>query len=544
MVWPNKGAVTRPAVMGRRGMVASAHPLASGAGLQVLQQGGNAIDAAVATAAALNVVEPYMSGIAGDGYMLIYTAKDHRLQVLDYMGPSAAAATTTAFANYKEMQFSPKSPLVPGSAAGWLTALETLGTLDRAAVFAPAIALAEEGAPLTLKNATFYGNSFAAGHLSKPLTDIFMPGGAAPPAGSVIRQPKLANTFRAVVEGGKDAFYRGAIAREIVRSMSAQGGWLSEEDLASYEPVWKEPVGIDYRGYRINCPPPPCSGIQYLESLNILAGYDVANLGHNSAETLHAFAEAIKLALADRVAYTTSPALDVEALLSADYAAERRAQIDANAAGYCEGERYTRPLPDRAVHPGEEARLLREATTHFDVVDAEGNAVSVTQSLGAPFGSGYIGGETGVVLNNLGYWFDLDPASPNALAGGKMVEMCMSPAAITKDGKLLCVIGTPGSFGILQTTAQMISNVIDHGYSIQAAIEAPRFKTIEGTLIEIEGRVPAEVRADLESRGHTFRVLDEWSWLVGGGQGILIDPDTGVYQGGADPRRDGYAMGW
>ncbi|MCC6704040.1 MAG: gamma-glutamyltransferase, partial [Thermomicrobiales bacterium] len=412
MVWPNKGEAMRPAVMGRRGMVASAHPLASGAGLQVLQQGGNAIDAAVATAAALNVVEPYMSGIAGDGYMLIYTAKDQQLRVLDYMGLSAAAATHTAFGSYAEMQFSPKSPLVPGAAAGWLTALETHGSLDRAAVFAPAIALAEEGASISIKNAVFYGNAFATGHLSKPLTDVFMPGGVSPAAGSVIRQPLLAETFRKVVEGGKDAFYRGEIAREIVRSMVAQGGWLTEADLASYEPVWKDPVSVSYRGYTINCPPPPCSGIQYLESFNLLEGYDVGALGHNSAETLHAFAESIKLALADRVAYTTHPALDVDALLSKEYAAERRELIDPNHAGYCEGERYTRPLPDRAVQPGEAARLLRECTTHFDVVDAEGNAVSVTQSLGAPFGSGYMGGETGVVLNNLGYWFDLDPASP------------------------------------------------------------------------------------------------------------------------------------
>jgi gamma-glutamyltranspeptidase/glutathione hydrolase len=530
--------------MGRRGMVASAHPLASGAGLQVLQQGGNAIDAAVATAAALNVVEPYMSSIAGDGYMLIYTANDQQIRVLDYMGPSAAAATHTAFSSYQEMYSSPKSPLVPGAAAGWLTALEALGRLDRAAAFAPAIALAEQGAPISIKNAWFYGNSFRSGLLSDPLKAVFMPGGAPPEPGAIIKQPLLANTFRRVVAGGKDEFYRGETAKEIVRSMTAQGGWLTEDDLASYEPIWKSPVSIPYRGFTINCPPPPCSGIQYLESLKLLEGYDVGALGHNSIETLHAFAEAIKLALADRVAYTTHPDLNVEALLSKEYADERRGLINPDQAAYCEGERYTRPLPDRSVEPGDINRLLRECTTHFDVVDDEGNAVSVTQSLGAPFGSGYMGGETGVVLNNLGYWFDLDPNSPNALAGGKMVEMCMSPAAITKDGKLLFVIGTPGSFGILQTTAQMISNVIDHGYSIQAAIEAPRFKTIEGTLIEIEGRVPAETLAALEARGHTFRVVDDYSWSVGGGQGILIDPETGVLTGGADPRRDGYAMGW
>jgi gamma-glutamyltranspeptidase/glutathione hydrolase len=288
-------------------MVASAHPLASGAGLQVLQQGGNAIDAAVATAAALNVVEPYMSGIAGDGYMLIYTAKDRQIRVLDYMGPSSKAATHTAFSNYEEMRVSPKSPLVPGSAAGWLTALETHGTLDRAAVFAPAIALADDGAPLTVRNAVFFQAALDVGNLTQPVIDVFMPGGVAPGAGSVVKQPLLAQTFRKVVEGGKDEFYRGDTAREIVRSMTEQGGWLSEEDLATYEPVWKEPVSISYRGYEINCPPPPCSGIQYLESLNLLESYDVGALGHNSVETLHAFAESIKLALADRVAYVAHP---------------------------------------------------------------------------------------------------------------------------------------------------------------------------------------------------------------------------------------------
>jgi gamma-glutamyltranspeptidase/glutathione hydrolase len=525
-------------------MVASAHPLASGAGLQILQQGGNAVDAAVAVAATLNVVEPYMSGMAGGGYMFLYDAKRKTIDVLDYIGPSAQAATWRAFPSYADMQFSPKAPLVPGACAGWLTALEARGTMEREQVFAPAIALASDGAPVSIKNSWFFERSLESGSLSEPVKQVFMPGGTAPTPGDVIKQPLLAETFRRVVDGGKDVFYRGEIAREIVASLTAVGGWLSEKDLASYEPVWKEPVRISYRGYDIACPPPPCSGVQYLETLNLLESFDVGALGHNSVETIHRFAEAIKIALADRVAYTTDPRLDVEVLLSKEFADERRALLDPAAAAYCEGERYTRPAPDRSVPPTDPARLLRECTTHFDVVDADGNAVSVTQSLGAPFGSGYMAGRTGLVLNNLGYWFDLDPTSPNVLEGGKMVEMCMAPAAISKDGNLLLVIGTPGSFGILQTTAQMVSNVIDHGFSIQAAIEAPRFKTVEGTLLEIEGRVSPDIRAELEKRGHSFRIVDDFSWSVGGGQGILIDPETGVYSGGADPRRDGYAMGW
>jgi len=544
MVWPNRGAASRPVIMGRRGMVASAHALASGAGLRILQQGGNAVDAAVATAAALNVVEPYMSGIAGDGYMLIYTAKDRRLQVLDYMGPSAAAATPDAFSSYEEMSKSPKAPLVPGACAGWLTALETHGTLDRATVFGPAIELADAGAPISIKNAAFYDIAHRAGYLTEQTRSVFMPGGQSPLPGAVIRQPLLAGTFRQVVEGGHEAFYRGEIAREIVSSMQAQGGWLSEDDLATYQPRWREPVSVDYRGFRIACPPPPCSGVQYLETFNLLEGFDLATSGHNSADTIHTFAEAVKVSVADRVAYTTHPGLCAEELLSKAYAAERRELIDPRLAAVSEGERYTRPLPDGAVEPGDPNRILRECTTHFDVVDSEGNAVSVTQSLGAPFGCGHMAGKTGLVLNNLGYWFDLDPASPNVLAGGKQIEMCMSPAAIFQNDALLMVIGTPGSFGILQTTPQMISNVLDHGFSIQAAIEAPRFRTYEGTRIEIEGRVPEQVRLELEDRGHDVQVIDDWSWLVGGGQGILIDPDTGVLTGGADPRRDGYAMGW
>ncbi|MEA2596068.1 MAG: gamma-glutamyltranspeptidase / glutathione hydrolase [Thermomicrobiales bacterium] len=544
MAWPNRGLAHRPVVMGTRGMVASAHFLASVAGLRILQQGGNAIDAAVATAAALNVAEPYMSGIGGVGYMLNYSAKERRLRVLDYVGPSAAAASPDAFASPEDKDHGPKSPLVPSACAGWLTALETYGKLDRAAVFAPAIEYAEAGVPLTLKNEYFYRNTFNAGHLTDQTKAVFMPDGAPPTPGSVVRQPLLAKTFREVVEGGQELFYRGSLAKRIVQSLRTQGGHLTEEDLAGYRPVWQDPIRTTYRGFDVHSPPPPCAGIQYLETFNILEAYDLATMGQNTAQTIHLMAEAMKLSVADRIAYAARPDVPTAGLLSKDYAAERRALIDPNRAKPSEGERFTGPAPVGAILPGEPARSLKECTTHFDVVDAEGNAVSVTQSLGDGFGSGVMAGDTGLMLNNFAYWFDLHPDSPNLIGPRKQIEMCMAPAAIFRGDDLFAVIGTPGSFGILETTPQMISNLLDHGFSIQAAIEAPRFRTYEGTTIELEARIPKPVRDDLLLRGHTIRLIDDWSYLVGGGQGIMVDPDTRVLMGGADPRRDGYALGW
>ena len=545
MTWPNRGLAHRPVVMGTRGMVTSAHFLASQAGMRMLQQGGNAIDAAVAVAATLNVVEPYMSGIAGCGYMMLYSAGEKRLRALDYMGYSAGAADPAELASPDGFYHSPQSPLLPGACGGWLTALETYGRLDRATVFAPAIEYAEGGVPLSIKNAYFYRNAHKSGHLRDEMQNVFMPNGRLPEPGEIIRQPLLARTFREVVEGGQETFYRGPLAKRLVKAIRERGGYLSEEDFAGYQPEWQEPVGVNYRGYDVHCPPPPCSGIQYLQTLAILEGFDFAASGQNSANTIHLFAEAMKLAVADRIAYTTRPDVPTNELLSKEYAAIRREQIDPRRANRSEGERFDGRLQDDGViRAGEPVRALKECTTHFDVIDGEGNAVSVTQSLGDGFGSGIMAGDAGVLLNNLAFWFDLDPDSPNVLAPRKKIEMCMSPAALFRDGALFAVLGTPGSFGILETTPQVISNLIDHHFSIQAAIEAPRIRTYEDIILEVEARIPKAIRDDLQGRGHTIRLIDDWSYLVGGVQGIMVDPATGVLMGGADPRRDGYAIGW
>ena len=546
MAWPNKGLAHRPVVMGRRGAVASANPHASQAGLRMLLAGGNAIDAIVATAAALNVVEPYMSGAGGVGYMVIKDKAATKPTVLDFIGRAPAAAELRVFqeAGPGSKDSGILSPLVPGNLGGWLTALERYGTMDRATVFAPAIELAEGGFPITLSNAIMWG--MAVENLRKWPTSAaqYLHDGAVPQVGSILVQPALGRTFRAIVEGGMEAFYRGEIAQEIVRFSQEQGGILTLDDFASYAPEWQEPIATTYRGYEVYCPPLPCSGVQYLQTLNLVEGFDMAGLGQNSADYIHYLAEAMKLAVADRTTYAPDPAGPIAALLSKEYSAIRRALIDPQRAAYSGGERFTAQKLPAEVLPGSPASLLRESTTHLVAIDAAGNAVSCTQTLGAGFGSGVVHGNTGLVLNNFSHWFDNEPTSPNVIAPGKKVEMCLAPSQIWRDGRPFLLVGTPGSFGIMQTTPQMMLNVIDHGYSIQAAIEAPRFRTMTGYDLAYETRIPDEIMRELVRRGHTPTPIADWSMLFGGGQGIMVDPDSGAFMAGADPRRDGYAVAY
>ena len=285
MPWYNYGATTRPIATGTRGMVTSAHPLASLAGVRTLLAGGNAIDAAVAVAAALNVVEPYMSGLGGDGYMLVHIARDNRLHALDYVGRSAHAATRAAFADESEKEVGPKAALVPGAPGGWLAAHERFGSLPLDQIFAPAIEYAEGGVPLTAKGATFYG--MGQEKLDQTARGTFFPGGRPPVTGEIIRQPHLAATYRALAGGGADEFYRGALGERILGAIRKAGGLLTDRDFADFAPEWQEPIGTTYRGYAIRTVPPPCSGFQYLASLNLLEGYDLAAAGQNSAAAVH-----------------------------------------------------------------------------------------------------------------------------------------------------------------------------------------------------------------------------------------------------------------
>jgi gamma-glutamyltranspeptidase/glutathione hydrolase len=348
--------------------------------------------------------------------------------------------------------------------------------------------------------------------------------------------------LRQVAEGGAEVFYRGPIAKAIARAVGEAGGWLSEPDLAAFAPEWREPLAIRYRGWEVSTVPPPFSAFQMLETLNVMEGYDLQAWGHNSIEYLHHLIEAVKLASADRLAYAYGGEPPTRGLVSKAYAEAQRARIDPARAGASEGERYNPATLPGQIREGHPAQFANEQTTHFACADAHGTVVSVTQTLGVPFGSGFAVPGTGLVLNNILKWMDRDPASPNVLRPGRKAGTMMSPTQVFRDGAFAASIGTPGSYGILQTQPQMLLNLLEFGYDVQEAIEAPRVRVYRDRLVDAESRIPAATREALAARGHQVNAIDDWSWIVGGGQGLARDPESGALMAGADPRRDGYAL--
>ncbi len=540
MAFPAHGVTHRPTVTGTRGMVACAHPQAALSGARMLLEGGNAFDAAVAVAAALNVVEPYMSGIAGVGYAIVYDAKNDHRRVLDYCGRTPHQAQVELFDGPADKDAGPRSCLTPGACGGWLELLERYGTMTPADVFAPAIDLAENGYAVTVRNSQ---SMTSGGKMNDRAESVILSRGRGPLPGEILIQKDLARTFRRVVEGGAEVFYRGDLAREMAGYIQGEGGWLSERDLTDFEPEWVDPIATTYRGYEVFCPPPPSAGFQILETLNMLEGYDLAEMEHHSEQAVHLFIEAVKLGNADRIEYAAAPEAPIEGLLAKGYAAERRKLIG-NRAGVHRGEWYPATKLPGEIEPGDPAAWRNECTTHFDVVDGDGNAVAITQSLGSGFGSGVMMGDTGMFLNNFIRWGDLVPDSPNCITPHKKVDMCLSPMLVFRDGALFSALGTPGSWGIQQTSVQFLTNVLDYGMNIQAAIEAPRFRIeTAGTQVSIERRMSKSVRRALKARGHDVKVLPDYSPVCGGAQGIVVDAESGALMGGADPRRDGYAIG-
>lgn len=541
MTFPYKGVQYRPSVTGRQGMVSSAHPLASVAGLRTLMEGGNAIDAAVTVASCLGATEMGLSGIGGVGWMQIYHAKTKTHTCLDYQGWSPYAAERSIFEGPDQMLRGIKSPMVPGSPAGWCAALERFGTMDRASVFKHVIDICENGHPVTVHAANIV-NIYEPWLREHPSSmAFFFPDGNPMCPGQLRKQPDLARTFRALVDEGPEVYYKGEIADKIVNFCQANGGLLTKKDLADLTVEWVDPIGISYRDYAVYGPPPPSSAVQWLQTLKLLEGFDLAAMGHNSVEHLHTLIELEKLAIADRIHYNVRPGAPFDLLLSDEYCEERRKLISPDKVARNGGMRYAHTMEVNNVKPGGPA--MRESTTHFNVVDAEGNVVSATQSLGG-FGSGVVVPDTGILLNDFLYWFDIDADSPNVIAPHKKVEMCLSPGMIWKNGKVFACMGTPGSHGIMETTPQFMSNLMDFEMSIQAAIEAPRVRPLEGNHVIAEGRISSDVLAGMTARGHLVDRQPDFSMTFGGAQGIMIDPDSGTFSGGADPRRDGYAVGW
>lgn len=530
----NRFGPSRSAVVSSGGMVATSQPIAALAGVDILRQGGNAVDAAVATAAMLNVVEPMSTGIGGDAFALIAMAGADRVLGLNASGRAPAGATRDEYARRlgQDGRIPGRSILsvtVPGAAAGWADAVARCGRMSLADVLAPAIAAAEDGFAVSPQIANAWRGSEALLADVAASASTWLVDGRAPRVGEVFRNPRLAATLRAVAEGGADAFYKGSIAEAIVRCSDEHGGVLALTDLAAHESTWVEPISIDYRGYQVLEIPPNGQGIAGLEALNICALEDVASMGHNTSDTLHLHLEAMKLGFQDRDRYVTDMEfvdVPVAGLLSADYARAQRARIDM---------RRAEPNPSAGV-PG------RGDTVYLSAADADGNLVSFINSLYNGWGCGVTAGDTGVMLQNRGQSFSLDPTHANVIAPGKRTRHTIIPGMLAKDGKPLVSFGVMGGDMQAQGHVQFVCNVVDFGMNVQDALDAPRWRYDgSGADISLERWIDTDTQAELAARGHA---IQGHGGFFGGGQAIALDHEHGTLHGGSDPRRDGCAIGY
>ncbi len=549
----------RPVVMARNGMVVAGHPLAAQAGITALQRGGHAVDAALAVAAALNVVEPHMSGIGGDGFMMIYDRAKGALEVVNATGAAPRAATRAVYRDGIPMK-GIRSVSVPGLVDGWLAAHGRYGRLSLEVLFAPAIDLAANGFPVSYKLAEYIAAEPAL--LEYPTSRaIFAPEGRPLGAGEILYQRALARTLAKIAAEGADTFYRGEIARALVRFSEEQGGLLTLADLAAHHTRWQRPLAVTYRGYTIYEAPPNSSGHALLQMLNVVEQFDLRALGWNSAAAVHLMVEAKKLAFADRERYLADPEwvdVPIEGLLAKAYARERAASIDLNRAASRVEAGDPRRYQHGAPPAGETGRRRwtppREDTTCFCVVDGEGNAVCQLQSIQSAFGSALVAGPTGILLNNRMTYWHLEEDHVDRLEPGKRVRHTMNPAMAFQDGRLRLVFGTPGADTQVQTNLQVLTHVLDFGLNVQEAVEAPRWRHLqnptESTLphtcedqLQLEGRFAAGTVEGLRARGHALLVVGDWA-ATGSEVMIEVDPETGALMGGADPRRDAYASGY
>jgi gamma-glutamyltranspeptidase/glutathione hydrolase len=536
---------TRSVVMARRGLMATSQALASAAGLRALQDGGNAIDAAVTAAAVLAVVEPSMTGIGGDLLAMVWDAKGGKLHALDSTGRSPHAATPQEYARRGLNQMPAGGPLtvdVPGVVDGWNELLARFGTVSLASALQPAIAYARDGFAVQEIIAANWHESAERLAQDPAAARTFLPNGRAPKAGEIFANPRLAASLDLIATGGRDAFYNGPVARAIVADMRARDGLLDERDLAEHEAEWVEPLTTRYRGYDLFEMPPSTQGFVALEMLNILEGFDIAAAGHNSADYLHLVAEAKKIAFADRAAYLADrdavPASAMSMLTSKEYAAARRRDIDMQRAG----------SPRAGIVPGAVTSfagvdflgLDRGDTVYLTAADGDGNVVSLIQSLFNSFGAGFVAGDTGIALHNRGSSFNLIAGHPNEIGPHKRPLHTLVPAMLMKDGRPWVSFGVMGGDNQAQAHAQVVMNLVDFGMNIQAAGDAARVRHSGGELLVESGIDPA-VRDALEARGH--RLLDGRG-AMGGFQGIMIDADSHVLMGGSDPRKDGLAIGY
>ena len=518
-----------PLRVARNAMVASANPIASLIGVEILRAGGNAADAAVAMGAAIAVMEPQSSHLGGDAFAQIWDAPAGKLSALNGSGVAPALATTDAMGG-QIPERGIRSAAVPGAVDAWLTLLGRWGTMAATEVLAPAIALAEDGYALPARQ----GESLRAHQM---LWAAFPQSGAAlvPDVlrpGATLYQPELAETLRQISGGGRAAFYEGAFAEKLLAYSAENGGFFTAADLAAHRTLITDPIQTTYRGITVTEQPPVSQGCLLLQMLNILEGYDLAALDPEGPDAVHLMAEAKKLAFADRYAYLGDvPKMPLAALLSKDYAANQRKRLNVStAAEYAPGR-----LPP--INGGSD-------TTSFCVVDAHGSAITWIQSVFHRYGSGIVVPGTGVLLNNRMTGFSLDPKSPNVLAPGKKTIHTLNTWMLFRDGAFWMAGGTPGADVQVQTNLQTVTQMIDHGRSPQEAIESPKWHAgPEALHLTVEDRLPLDTCYELRRRGHALTVGGAWSGSCAS-QIIARDSETNVLLGGSDPRVEGLALGY
>jgi gamma-glutamyltranspeptidase/glutathione hydrolase len=525
----------RSMVVTRGGIVATESPLASQAGAMILAQGGNAIDAAVAANAVVGVVEPMMNGIGGDLFAIVYEAKTGKIYGLNASGWAPAKLSVEFLrskGNDKMPQRGIDSVTVPGAVDGWSKLLTRFGTKKFSEVLTPAIHYAKDGFPVPELAAEYWAGGEKKLRADPNAAATFLVNGNAPRLGEVFRNPDLAHSLELLAAGGRDAYYKGDIATSIVATSAKLGGAMTAEDLAEYSSEWVEPISTTYRGWTVYEIPPNGQGIAALEMLNIMESFSFGQF-QNAADLTHMMIEAKKLAYADMYRYVADQKFSrvpVAGMLSKDYAAQRAKLIDMTKAN-CD------------VGPGEPEFSAKGDTMYLSVVDRDGNMVSLIQSNYSSFGSGVVADGTGFVLQNRGGLFSLDAKSPNVLAAHKRPLHTIIPGFMTH-GDERVAFGIMGGFNQAQAHAQFVSNVVDRGMNIQAAMEAPRFTkySFAGCDVMLEDRFPAEVRSALAQRGHQIDLLGSFAQEVGGGQAVRRDFSIGVNYGASDPRKDGAAI--
>lgn len=532
---------SRSEVIATNGMVATSQPLATQVGLDILKQGGNAIDAAIAANAMLGLVEPTGNGIGGDLFAIVWDAKSKQLYGLNASGRSPKSLTLDYFKEQGLTKIPSHGPLpvsVPGAVDGWFMLHDRFGSVPMTTILAPTIDYAKKGFPVSELIAWYMNRSVPILSKFDGFKETYMPNGATPKKGEIFTNPNLAATLEKIATGGRDAFYKGDIARAISAYMKEQGGFLDYDDLAQHTSDWVEPVSSNYRGYDVWELPPNGQGIAALQILNVLEQYDIEGMGFGSPEYIHAFVEAKKLAFEDRAKYYADPAFNqipVDWLISKEYAQQRAKLIDMKRAA---------KRVDAGLNEGD--------TIYLTTADKEGNMVSLIQSNYRGMGSGMTPTGLGFILQDRGEMFSLDEGHFNVFAPGKRPFHTIIPAFVTKNGKPWLSFGVMGGGTQPQMHAQIIINLIDFGMNLQEAGDAPRILhtgsseptgeiMTDGGYVSLESGYTAKTRRQLVQMGH---VLRDVSGAYGGYQAILRDTKTGVYFGASETRKDGHAAGY